>query len=243
MNLPMSELRKAYFYRKVDVRKHVLVSILFSLTLSLVLALMFPAEGLVLKGFLFSMAFVVLLYFALGYPYLVYSQHRFIISSLGYMVLSDLSIITLFSSLFDACYHVYRSGYPIISSMFRDVVVSGLRGEDVSESIIRLADFQPSSSFKDGLLSVLLGCRTAGDDVVKTYGEAVDIYKSLTSQLETRFSVMMGLFFFSPIVGVIFSSIYIRDLFQVAALTAFLVILQSLIYVLLTRSLVRHRLV
>ncbi|MGQ9780829.1 MAG: hypothetical protein ACUVQ8_01035 [Nitrososphaeria archaeon] len=243
MSPSVSELRKAYSYGRINVRGHIFGSLILSLALSSTLTIMFPAEGLALKGFIFSTAFAVSFYFALTYPYLVYSQHRFMISSFGYMALSDLSVITAFSSLFDACYHIYLSRYPIISSMFRDVVISGLRGEDISTSIKKMAYSQPSSSFRDGLISFLFGRRGDGEGSVNIYGEAADIYKSLTSQIETKFSILMGLCFFCPVIAVIFSSLYVHDMFQIVALTSFQVILLSLLYMVLTRSLVKHRMV
>ena len=243
MSLSISELRRAYSYRKIDWKRHIFWLAIASFFFSLIFTFFFPFEDLTLKTFLFLSVYFLVLYLGVTYPYIIYSQHRFIISSYGYLALSDFSLISRFSSIFDACYHVYLSKYPIISDLFREVLVSGIRGEEIVENLNRLSSVQPSESFREGLQSTLVDYRRDKQGLSRTYDDALNIYRNLTAQIETKFSILMGLCFFTPIITLIFLSMYAQGILQIIFLSVFEIFVLSLIYFLLTRSIVKHRIV
>ena len=243
MNNFVSELRDAYNYCGLWFKRYFITSFLTSFVVFVICMLYFPTSDFLLKTFLSSTLFVLCLYLLVSYPYLKYSQHRFLISSYGFLALSDLKAVAEFSSLFYAFYHLFLSRYPIISEMFRKVIVDGLRGESLVKRLKEVAYTQPSIPFKEGLLSIILNLSQDKGAHSELHDEAIQIYKDLSSQIEMKFSVIMGLAFFAPIVSILFISIYIQTVFEVVALVAFVIFLLSLVHVVLTRSLSRHKMV
>ncbi|MEM3403946.1 MAG: hypothetical protein QXJ17_05390 [Nitrososphaeria archaeon] len=239
----ISELREAYNYCGTNFRRHVVMSFSTSISIFIVCMILLPLSDLILKTFLSSMLFILCFYLLVTYPYLKYSQHRFLISYYGFLALSDLNVITEFSSLFHACYHLLLADYPIISNLFRKVVVDGIRGEDLFKRLKEVAYIQPSTQFKEGLLSILIDLSPDKSGRLKLNDEAIQIYKNLSSQIEMRFSIIMGVTFFAPILLILFISMYVQTVFEVIVFVAFSIFFLSLVYMVLTRSLSKHKMV
>ncbi len=239
--LSKNELAKAYRYFGINFRSYILKSMILSLIPSTPVSLYFPSENTFLKLVIFFIILIMCNYLILTVPYLLFSQHDFIISLFGYLILSDLKVITKYSSLYDACLHVYRAKYPIISQMFKKILVSGIRGYDIREALNHLAQSQPSQSFREGLQALLLERGFEKNEFYKTYIITYNSYREMTSKIETKFSILMGLCFFTPIVSTIFISMYIKDIQSILIILSTAIFLLSILYLTLTRSLYIHK--
>lgn len=155
--------------------------------------------------------------------------------------MSDLKVITKYSSIYDACLHVHRAKYPIISQMFKKILVYGMRGYDVMEALNSLANLQPSQSFREGLQALLLERGVEKNEFYKTYITTYNSYREITSKIETKFSILMGLCFFTPIVFTIFISMYMKDIQSILIILSTIIFLLSILYLTLTRSLHTHK--
>jgi len=236
-----NDLIKACEYFGLNFRGYLLLATAISLAPSTLASLYFPVQNGFLKVLLFFTITLLCQYLLLTLPYLLFSRHDFIVSLFGYLILSDLKAVTRYSSLYDACLHVYRARYPIVSEMFKDVLVSGMRGEDLREALNRLAVSQPSRTFREGLQALLLEGEVNRKGFLKTYSSAHDVYRELTSKIETKFSILMGLCFFTPILSTVFASMYFREAYSIILLASTTIFLLSIVYIALTRALYVHR--
>ncbi|MEM0052830.1 MAG: hypothetical protein QXL89_01350 [Nitrososphaeria archaeon] len=235
--LSKNELSKAYKYFGINFRNYILESIILSLIPPTLITLYFPSENSFLKLIMFFTILIMCQYLILTVPYLIFSQHDLIISLFGYLILSDLKVITKYSSLYEACFYIYRAKYPIVSQMFKKILVSGLRGYDIKEALNHLAVSQPSQSFREGLQAFLLEKGFERNMFYKTYTTTFNSYREMTSKIETKFSVLMGLCFFTPIVSTIFISMYIKETYSILIILSTTIFLLSILYLTLTRSL------
>lgn len=239
--LSKNELTKAYKYFGINFRSYILKSIILSLIPSTLIPLYFPSENSFLKLIMFFTILIMCQYIILTLPYLIFSQQDLIISLFGYLILSDLKVITKYSSLYDACLHIYRAKYPIVSQMFKKILVSGIRGYDIKEALNNLAVSQPSQSFREGLQAFLLEKGFEKNKFYKTYTTVYNSYREITSKIETKFSILMGLCFFTPIVSTIFISMYIKEVYSILIILSTTIFLLSIVYLTLTRSLYMHK--
>ncbi|MCX8188534.1 MAG: hypothetical protein N3F64_02385 [Nitrososphaeria archaeon] len=239
--LSRNGLIKAYKYFGINFRNYILWSIILSLTPSTLISIYFPSENTFLKLVMFFTITIICQYLILTIPYLLFSQHDFIISLFGYLILSDLKIITRYSSLYDACLHIYRAKYPIVSQMFKKILVSGIRGYDIKEALNHFALSQPSQSFREGLQKILLERTIEKNEFYRTYITTHNFYREITSKIETKFSILIGLCFFTPIVSTIFISMYVKEVYPILIILSTAIFMLSIIYITLTRSLYLHK--
>jgi hypothetical protein len=234
------ELLKAYRYFGINFRNYFLGATTFSIIASTIISAYFPSPNNFLKLTLFLTIIILCQYLFLTFPYLLFSRHDFIISLFGYIILSDLKLVTKYSSLYNACLHIYRSNYPIVSEMFKKALVFGIRGKNLKEVLNDIAVSQPSQTFREGL-QVLLEKGLRKRDFFRTYEEAYDIYRDLTSKIETKFSILMALCFFTPIVATVSVSMYFKEVGSIIIILSITIFLLSIVYLALARGLHIHR--
>jgi len=234
------ELLKAYRYFGINFRNYFLGTTTFSIIASTIISAYFPSPNNFLKLTLFLTIIILCQYLFLTFPYLLFSRHDFIISLFGYIILSDLKLVTKYSSLYNACLHIYRSNYPIVSEMFKKALVFGIRGKNLKEVLNDIAVSQPSQTFREGL-QVLLEKGLRKRDFFRTYEEAYDIYRDLTSKIETKFSILMALCFFTPIVATVSVSMYFKEVGSIIIILSITIFLLSIVYLALARGLHIHR--
>jgi len=234
------ELLKAYRYFGINFRNYLLGTTTFSIIASTIISAYFPSSNNFLKLTLFLTIIILCQYLFLTVPYLLFSRHDFIISLFGYIILSDLKLVTKYSSLYNACLHIYRSNYPIVSEMFKKALVFGIRGKNLKEVLNDIAVSQPSQTFREGL-QVLLEKGLRKRELFRTYEEAYDIYRDLTSKIETKFSILMALCFFTPIVATVSVSMYFKEVGPIIIILSITIFLLSIVYLTLARGLHIHR--
>lgn len=235
------ELLKAYRYFGINFRNYILGTTTISLITSTIISTYFPVSDNFLKITLFLTIIILCQYLLLTFPYLMFSGHDFIISLFGYIILSDLKLVTKYSSLYNACLHVYRSNYPIVSEMFKKALILGIMGKNLKEVLNSIAVSQPSQTFREGLQALILEKSLRKKEFFRTYEEAYDIYRDLTSKIETKFSILMALCFFTPIVVTVSVSMYFREVGSMTLILSITIFLLSIVYLTLARGLYVHR--
>jgi len=124
--------------------------------------------------------------------------------------------------------------------MFKKALVFGIRGKNLKEVLNDIAVSQPSQTFREGL-QVLLEKGLRKRDFFRTYEEAYDIYRDLTSKIETKFSILMALCFFTPIVATVSVSMYFKEVGSIIIILSITIFLLSIVYLALARGLHIHR--
>ncbi|MHA1694615.1 MAG: hypothetical protein ACTSYZ_08175 [Candidatus Helarchaeota archaeon] len=151
------------------------------------------------------------------YGYLIIQFHIQQDNFLQYLDLIYQDFILILKSsgtLLDCIKYVSKSDYPIISGYFKEIVKKINMGQTPEHLLIEFAGIIANPTFKENFLSLLSSDIHNNDLINKNPKFSVELlskYQKTTEQLQVRFTILITINIFLPIITIVLFSIYLAS--------------------------------